>query len=132
VIGTLIVVPFVVFGIIHMRNTKDRKIRRTVMIGYALFAVSLLVLISGFLLLRIDGLIDLKSPLARSITYWAHVVTPLVGAWLFWMHRLVGPKLRWKQGLMWAGVATAAALGMVYWQSLDPERGWPEGRYAVL
>jgi tetratricopeptide (TPR) repeat protein len=123
VIGTLIVVPFVVFGIIHMRNTKDRKIRRTVMIGYALFAVSLLVLISGFLLLRIDGLIDLKSPLARSITYWAHVVTPLVGAWLFWMHRLVGPKLRWKQGLMWAGVATAAALGMVYWQSLDP-REW--------
>jgi tetratricopeptide (TPR) repeat protein len=123
VIGTLIVVPFLVFGIIHMRNTKDRKIRRTVMIGYALFGVSLLVLISGFLLLRIDGLIDLKSPLARSITYWAHVVTPLVGAWLFWMHRLVGPKLRWKQGLLWAGVAAAAALGMVYWQSLDP-REW--------
>jgi len=123
VIGTLIVVPFLVFGIIHLRNTKDRKIRRTVMIGYALFAVCLLVLISGFLLLRIDGLIDLKSPLARSITYWAHVITPLVGAWLFWMHRLVGPKLRWKQGLLWAGVAAAAALGMVYWQSLDP-REW--------
>ena len=123
VIGTLIVVPFLVFGIIHLRNTKDRKIRRTVMIGYALFAVCLLVLISGFLLLRIDGLIDLKSPLARSITYWAHVITPLVGAWLFWMHRLVGPKLRWKQGLLWAGLAAAAALGMVYWQSLDP-REW--------
>lgn len=39
VLGLLIVVPFLVFGVIHMLNTKDRKIRRTVMIGYALFGV---------------------------------------------------------------------------------------------
>ena len=31
VLGLLIVTPFLVFGVIHMRNTKDRKIRRTVM-----------------------------------------------------------------------------------------------------
>ena len=57
VLGLLIVVPFLVFGVIHMLNTKDRKIRRTVMIGYALFAICIVVLISGFLLLRIEGLI---------------------------------------------------------------------------
>lgn len=123
VIGTLIVVPFLVFGIIHMLNAKDRKIRRTVMIGYVLFTVCILVLLSGFMLLRIDGLFDLKNPTARSVTYWAHVITPMIGGWLYWMHRLVGPRLRWKQGLVWAGVAAATAAGMVYWQSLDP-REW--------
>jgi tetratricopeptide (TPR) repeat protein len=123
IVGLLIVVPFLVFGIIHMRNTKDRKIRRTVMIGYALFAVCILVLISGFLLLRVEGVFDLKSPAGRALVYWAHAGAPIAGGWLYWMHRLVGPKMRWKQGLVWAGLAAGAALGMIYWQSQDP-REW--------
>ena len=123
VLGLLIVVPFLIFGIIHMLNTKDRKIRRTVMIGYALFSVCILVLVSGFLLMRIDGLIELRSPTGRSFVYWAHVATPLISGWLYGMHRLVGPKMRWKQGLVWAGLAVGAAVGMVYWQSQDP-REW--------
>jgi tetratricopeptide (TPR) repeat protein len=123
VVGLLIVVPFLVFGLVHMRNTKDRKIRRTVMIGYALFGVCILVLMSGFLLLRIEGLIELKQPLARTVVYWCHVAAPLFAGWLYWMHRLVGPKMRWKQGLVLAGVAAAAAIGMVIWQSQDP-REW--------
>jgi hypothetical protein len=36
VLGLIIIVPFLIFGFLHWRNTKDRKIRRTVMIGYAL------------------------------------------------------------------------------------------------
>jgi hypothetical protein len=39
------------------------------------------------------------------------------------MHRLVGPKMRWKQGLIWAGLAAGAALGMIWWQAQDP-REW--------
>ena len=123
VIGLLIVVPFLTFGIVHMRNTKDRRIRRTVRIGYALFAVCILVLISGFLLVRVEGLIDLKHPTARSTVYWLHVGAPVAGAWLYWLHRLVGPKIRWKSGLAWAGVATAAAVGMILMQAQDP-REW--------
>ena len=123
VVGLLIVIPFIVFGLIHMRNTKDRKIRRTVMIGYALFAVCILVLVTGFLLTRVEGLIDLKSPIARNVIYWAHVTGPVVGGWLYFMHRLVGPKMRWKQGLVWAGLAGATAIGMVMMQANDP-RDW--------
>ncbi len=123
VIGLLIVGPFLVFGVIHMRNTKDRKIRRTVRIGYALFAVCLLVLLSGFLLVRVDGLIDLKHPVARNAVYWMHVACPVIGAWLYWLHRLVGPRMRWKSGLVLAGLAGAAAVGMVILQSQDP-RAW--------
>ncbi|MFN5199857.1 MAG: hypothetical protein ACK5MS_21420, partial [Planctomyces sp.] len=75
VLGLLIVTPFLVFGVIHMRNTKDRKIRRTVMIGYALFGVCIVVLTTGFLLFR--SFVDLKQPTVRSIVYWLHVAGPL-------------------------------------------------------
>jgi tetratricopeptide (TPR) repeat protein len=121
VLGIAIITPFLIFGFIHWRNTKDRKIRRTVMIGYTLLGVCLLVLISGFLLLR--NFVDLRHPLLRSAVYWAHVAGPLAGAWLYWMHRLVGPRIRWKTGLVWGGLAAGTALGMVWWQSTDP-REW--------
>ncbi|MEQ9409593.1 MAG: multiheme c-type cytochrome [Fuerstiella sp.] len=123
VVGVLIVVPFLVFGILHMRNTKDRKIRRTVNIGYALFAVCVVILLSGFALVRIEGVLDLKHPTARSAMYWAHVACPVVGLWLYWLHRLVGPRMRWKQGLLFAGLAGAAAVAMVVLQAQDP-RQW--------
>jgi hypothetical protein len=77
ILGVLIVSPFLIFCVIHMRNTKDRKIRRTVMIGYGLFAVCLVVLISGFLLLR--NVVDLKNPVVRSGIYWLHVGGPGAG-----------------------------------------------------
>jgi hypothetical protein len=127
VLGLLIIAPFLVFGIIHMRNTRHRKIRRTVRIGYALFAVCLLVLTSGFLLVRVEGVIDLKNPTARSTVYWAHVALPAIGAWLYWLHRLVGPRVRWKSGLAWGGLVAATAAGMLWMQSQDP-RQWNASR----
>jgi tetratricopeptide (TPR) repeat protein len=123
VVGILIVVPFLVFGILHMRNTKDRKIRRTVRIGYTLFGLCIVILLTGVALVRIEGVLDLKNPNTRSVVYWIHVVAPIFGLWLYWLHRLVGPKMQWKQGLAYAGVAAAAAAAMVFLQSQDP-RNW--------
>ncbi|MCA9062854.1 MAG: hypothetical protein KDA96_07340, partial [Planctomycetaceae bacterium] len=123
VVGLLVVTPFLVFGIIHMRNTKDRKVRRTVRIGYALFAVCVLVLLTGLMMTRIEGLIELKHPTTRSIVYWMHVLCPVLGLWLYWLHRLVGPKIRWKQGFAWGGLAAVTAGGMVLMQFQDP-RNW--------
>jgi NADH:ubiquinone oxidoreductase subunit 5 (subunit L)/multisubunit Na+/H+ antiporter MnhA subunit len=50
VLGFLFVTPFLIFGVIHMLNTRNRKNRRAVRVGYALFAASLVVLVSGGLL----------------------------------------------------------------------------------
>ncbi|MDA1161680.1 MAG: multiheme c-type cytochrome [Planctomycetota bacterium] len=123
VFGLLIVVPFVVFGITHMRNTWRRRNRRAVRVGYALFAVCLAVLVTGLLLVRVSGVFDLKNPSARSVVYWLHVGTPIVGAWLYWLHRLVGPKIRWKVGLAYGGVVAATVVAMVGLHSTDP-RSW--------
>jgi len=123
VLGFLIIVPFVVFGVAHMLNTWKRRNRRAVRVGYALFAVCIVVLITGLMLVRISGVFDLKNPAARSIVYWLHVGAPVVGAWLYWLHRLVGPKIRWKVGLAYGGAVAATVVAMVGLHSSDP-RGW--------
>ncbi|HSR70614.1 MAG TPA: multiheme c-type cytochrome [Acidobacteriota bacterium] len=125
-LGLLFVLPIIVFGILHMRNAYQRRNRRAVKVGYALFATAVLLLISGFILMRGDFIlfqIDVKNPTLRSAAYWAHVVSPLVAAWLFVLHRLAGRRIRWKVGGAWAGVAVGFAGLMLIVQAQDP-RAW--------
>lgn len=122
VMGLLLILPVVIFGFIHMWNTKDRRNRRAVRIGYALFAVSLGILTTGILLVRIGGF-DLKQPLARNTVYWLHVAFPLASIWLYWLHRLAGPRIKWRIGMSFGGVAIASIAAMVILQMQDP-RQW--------
>ncbi len=121
-LGMLLILPLVIFGFVHMWNTKDRRNRRAVRIGYALFAISLTILATGILLVRIGGF-DLKQPAARSTVYWLHVVCPLAAVWLYWLHRIAGPRIKWRIGLTFGGVAAAAIVAMVALQLQDP-RNW--------
>jgi len=123
VLGLLIVVPVVFFGIAHWRKAKDRPNRRAVKVGYALFTTALLLLASGIVLTRIEGVIVVKDPTVRSLAYWLHVVTPIVAAWLFVLHRLAGQKIRWKVGARWAVVAAVFAGVLLVLQAQDP-RSW--------
>src|SRR5260221_2358203 len=99
-LGLLLVLPFVVFGIVHMANSYNRPNRRAVKAGYMLFATSLIVLITGLLLTRIDVFqfknLGLKDPRLRSVAYWAHIITPLLAIWLYILHRLAGPRINWR------------------------------------
>ncbi|MBQ17918.1 MAG: hypothetical protein CMJ65_12415 [Planctomycetaceae bacterium] len=131
VVGLLLVGPLVIFGCLHIRNAHDRRNRRAVRVGLVLFAVSIAVLVTGFLLVRIEGVIDLKHPAGRETVYWLHVVLPLVAGWLYWLHRLAGPRIKWRIGGRFAAVAGAAVVAMVVMHSQDP-RAWnvvgsPEG-----
>ncbi len=99
VLGLLLIVPFLVFCAIHIKNTLGRKNRKVVNVGYALFGASLVVLISGLALFQVEGF-ELKQPQARSIAYWAHVISPLFGVWLYVLHRLAGP--RFSGSTVWA------------------------------
>ncbi|MCP4245679.1 MAG: hypothetical protein GY778_01390, partial [bacterium] len=108
-LGLLIILPVIVFGLVHMANARHRPNRRAVRVGYALFGTALLLLATGVVLTRLDLIafkIDVKSPAVRNVAYWAHVITPFVAAWLFVLHRLAGKRVQWKVGAAWAAVAT--------------------------
>ena len=125
-LGLLLVLPIVIFGAVHIKNAHNRPNRRAVTVGYALFAVSLIVLITGLLLTRIDIFqfkdVGLKNPHARSVAYWAHVLTPLLAAWLYVLHRLAGPRIKWQVGLRWAGAVGVIVLAMVLLHSAHPQK----------
>lgn len=125
ILGMIFIIPFFVFGFSHMLRARNRRNRRAVKIGYALFIISIVVLVSGVLLTRAGGF-DLKQPQVRSLVYWLHVICPLVAVWMYWLHRLAGPRIKWKVGLSYLGVVTVAVGVMVWGQFQDP-RNW----YAV-
>jgi tetratricopeptide (TPR) repeat protein len=123
VLGFLILAPVVVFGILHLKNARHRPNRRAVKVGYALFTTSLVLLITGVVLTRIEGVIVVKDPAVRGIAWWLHVLTPLVAAWLFVLHRLAGKRINWKLGRRWAVAAVAIAGALLAFHSQDP-RQW--------
>jgi hypothetical protein len=130
VLGFVLIVPFLAFAAIHLRNVLNRRNRRAVRIGYALLLVSLVLLVSGVLLTRL-GPLELKTPAARLVTYWLHVISPLAVVWLYWLHRLAGRPIRWRAGLVYAAVVVAVCLAMLEFHRADPRRwysvGPPEG-----
>ncbi len=121
VLGALLIVPLVVFGVLHIKNSHDRPNRIAVRVGYALFALGLVLVASGVVLTRIEGIIEVKDPAVRSTAYWLHVLSPIAVVWLFILHRLAGPRIRWKVGIRWGAVAGVFAAAMVLSHSQDPK-----------
>jgi tetratricopeptide (TPR) repeat protein len=134
-LGFLLIAPVVVFGIFHTIKAFGRPNRRAAKVGYLLLAASLAVLITGVLLTRIDIFqfknIGLKNPNARSIAYWAHVITPLLVVWLYFLHRLAGPRIKWQIGLRWGAAIGILTVAMVLLHSAHPQKnqvGSAEGK----
>ncbi|MEA2708264.1 MAG: hypothetical protein QOF78_865 [Phycisphaerales bacterium] len=126
VLGLLLVLPVIIFGVAHIRNAYNRPNKRAVRVGYALFAVALILLFSGIALTRLDLVrfkIDIKSPNVRNAIYWAHVITPIAAAWLYIIHRLAGPRIKWKVGLRWGAVTAVLVAAMAFFNFQDP-RQW--------
>ncbi|MCR9291925.1 MAG: hypothetical protein NXI32_04345 [bacterium] len=121
-LGLLLVVPVVVFGTVHMLAARKRRNRRAVKIGYALFVIAILVLLSGILLTRSFGF-DLKQPALRNTVYWCHILAPLVAIWLYWLHRLVGPRIKWYVGRRIA-LATVVCVGLMIVAQMQDPRAW--------
>ncbi|MCA9210426.1 MAG: tetratricopeptide repeat protein [Planctomycetales bacterium] len=121
-LGILLIVPYLVFGLVHMKAASGRRNRRAVKIGYALFIAGVAVLVTGILLTRV-GSFDLKQPLARSVVYWLHIATPLAAAWLYWLHRLAGPRIKWRVARIYGFAVLSFVMLMLAFHSQDP-RDW--------
>lgn len=120
-LGLLLLAPFIFFGAFHIKNAYNRPNRRAVRVGYALFAISLALLFTGLALMRFDFFV-IKDPRVRSPLYWAHVITPLLAVWLYILHRLAGPRIKWRVGIGWAGAVAVVVLAMVVLHSHDPRK----------
>ncbi|MBT5656671.1 MAG: hypothetical protein HOI89_02670, partial [Phycisphaerae bacterium] len=70
VLGLAIILPIIGFGVLHMRRTHDHPNRRAVKAGYALFSASIIVLGTGIVLVRIEGIIDIRNPALRGAAWW--------------------------------------------------------------
>jgi len=121
VLGLLIVLPVIIFGVIHIANAHDRPNRRAVRVGYALFVISLVLLFTGIALMRFD-FFSIKDPRVRSPLYWAHVITPLLAIWLYVLHRLAGPRIKWRVGVRWAAAVAVLVLGGMAMHSAHPKK----------
>jgi len=139
VLGLVIVLPVIFFGILHIKNAHDRPNRRAVKVGYILFTTSLVLIVTGLLLTRIDIFqfknIGLKDPRLRSLAYWAHVITPVLAVWLYILHRLAGPRIKWQVGVRWGAAVAVAVIGMVFLHSAHPKKnqiGSVEGKKYFL
>ena len=121
VLGLLIVLPVIFFGIFHIQNAYSRPNRRAVRVGYLLFVISLVLLITGLALMRVEGF-EIKNPNVRSMTYWMHVIAPFLAVWTYILHRLAGPRIKWRVGASWAGAVGVAVIGMVFLHAHDPRK----------
>lgn len=121
VLGLLLILPLIIFGTIHMLTSRNRKNKRAIRIGYALFVISIVVLVSGVALMRFGGF-DLKHAVSRRVIYWAHVAAPVVSLWLYWLHRLAGQRIRWRIGVAFLTAVALVTAGMIALKINDPLR----------
>lgn len=119
--GLLLLVPFLIFASIHLKNSHGRANRRAVRAGFLLLAASLVLLITGLALMRFDFFV-IKDPRLRAPLYWAHVLAPLFLIWIYILHRLAGPRLQWKFGLRWAVGVGMLVVSTVFFHSLHPRK----------
>ncbi len=123
VLGFVFTVPVIVFGLIHWNASRNRRNKRAIRIGYALFAIAIVVLLSGVFLTRIGSFEFASGPFRRQLIYWAHVTSPLLAVWLYWLHRLVGPTIKWYVGRRIA-IATAVCVGAMIMAQMQDPRDW--------
>jgi tetratricopeptide (TPR) repeat protein len=125
-LGLGLLLPFLVFAFSHLRTAYNRPNRRAVRAGIALLSVSIILIASGFVLMRLnigDFRFEVKDPRWRSVAYWAHVLSPLLAIAFYVTHRMAGPIIKWRWAWAWASAVGAFVLGMGFLHHLDP-RGW--------
>ena len=106
VLGLLLVGPFVLFRHrAHLQHVQSPESPGAYALDICSLPLCLVLLGTGIALMQLEpfdvgrirlALPPIKSPSVRSSLYWAHVIAPLFVVWLYVLHRLAGPKLKWR------------------------------------
>jgi tetratricopeptide (TPR) repeat protein len=127
-IGVLGTVPFLAFGVYHWATARKRPNRVAVRLGLLVFFSGLLVCLTGFALIQLEGMPQLPTgSYARSVAYWLHVALPVALIWLYVKHRQAGPAIKWRLARGWSVGVGVFTVGMVAMHAQDPQRWFREG-----
>ncbi len=127
-VGVAGVAPFLVFGLAHYATSRKRRNRKAVRRGLAVFALGILVIVTGLALFQFDGLPQLPTgTVSRSVVYWLHVVIPLACIAMYISHRKAGPRIKWGYGKAWAAVVVATLGAMAWFHGYDPRAAARQG-----
>jgi tetratricopeptide (TPR) repeat protein len=122
ILGFAIVVPVIVFGFAHLATSWKRPNKAAIRYGLALLVCSLVVLVSGLLLVRIFDAYVVRDPRLRGVSYWLHVITPLLVVALYVKHRLAGPRIRWVYARRLGAAVGVVVVLMGLLHSQEPRR----------
>ncbi len=111
--GFALTAPIIAFLYIHGRAVWHRRNRAAVRAGQALMAAVVVLLVSGLVLTRFD-FFAINDPTVRRLAYWAHLLAPIAAVWLFVLHRLAGPPIRWRVGGRIAALGALAVVGAIF------------------
>ena len=125
VVGTL---PYLAFGLYHWATARRRPNRVAVRLGIMLFLAGLVVCLSGFALIQLEGLPQVPTgTISRSVVYWLHIVVPVAAVWLYVQHRRAGPPIQWRLAKVWGFGVVAFTAAMVVMHAQDPQQWFREG-----
>jgi tetratricopeptide (TPR) repeat protein len=127
-VGVVGILPFLIFGLAHMIGSWHRPNRVAVRLGVLLFALGIVIIVSGIALIQIEGLPQLPTgSLARNAAYFAHLLIPVAAILAYIAHRRAGPPIKWKYGRYWAAVVALVVGGMAAAHIVDPQKFGREG-----
>jgi tetratricopeptide (TPR) repeat protein len=131
-IGVIGVAPFVVFGLCHWWTARKRHNRVAVRLGVIVFLLGIVICLTGFALVQIDGLPQLPTDsVGRWSIYAAHVLVPVLAIFAYIAHRRAGPKIKWRYGRYWGLAVLLLTGGVAAGHFINPHligrEGSPEG-----
>lgn len=118
-LGLLLILPFLIFGFAHLLTSWKRPNKSAIWRGVALLVVGIVVLVSGLVLVRLDGF-EIRDTRIRGFGYWAHLAAPLLSIALYVSHRKAGPRIQWGYLKTWGGVVAALVVVMGVLHTADP------------
>lgn len=127
-IGLVGVLPFMIFGICHYLTSRSRPNRKAVKLGLWVFALGVIIIVTGVALFQFEGMPQLPTGTAsRSVVYWLHILVPLVCIAAYIGHRKAGPRIKWEYGKIWGVGVGLVMAAMVYLHGYDPRAAARQG-----
>ena len=127
-VGLLGTLPFLVFGVAHYATSRNARNRKAIRLGLIVFALGILVILTGGALFQFEGLPQLPTgTISRSVVYWLHILIPVVCIAAYIGHRRAGPRIRWNYGKAWGAVVAVTMGAMVWFHNYDPREAARQG-----